>query len=92
LHECVLTLLCLLQCFLTLLSQVRKLAHPNPVIKFFDVERLLDIDMASVELEEILADGPVVRKVAKAAFLSEKVMVGSEEKEESGVFELPSWV
>ncbi|KAF8957185.1 hypothetical protein BDZ97DRAFT_2062413 [Flammula alnicola] len=47
-----------------------------------------DIDMASVELEEILADGPVVRKVAKAAFLSQKVMAGSEE---SSAFELPSW-
>ncbi|KAF8957955.1 hypothetical protein BDZ97DRAFT_1843910 [Flammula alnicola] len=87
LHECVLTLLCLLRCFLTLLSQVRKSAHPNPVIEFFD-----DIDMASVELEEILADGPVVRNVAKAAFFSQKVMAGSEEKEDSGVFELPSWV
>jgi hypothetical protein len=49
--------------------------------------------MASVELEEILADGPVARKVVKGPAISHQpINETNEGKEEDGSFELSSWV
>jgi len=132
---------------------VRRSAHPNPIIKFFDIERLLrpidnknatakldpnydesddeeevdlksigddgvpskwspashvaptcrvllpsesddeEFNMASVELEEILADGPVAPKAVKGPAVSHQPVIKTNEgKEEDGSFELSSWV
>lgn len=136
--------------FQPLFPQVRRSAHPNPVIKFFDIERLLrpidngnaaakldpnhdeaddeeevnlrniaddgslseqspaplvspshvlpmegdeEFNLASVELEEILVDGPVAPRATKGAVSHLPVIINDEDKEEEDAgFELSSWV
>jgi len=50
--------------------------------------------MASIELEEILADGPVAHKAVKGPAVSHQsaVIKTNEGKEEDGSFELSPWV
>ena len=122
--------------------QLRKSAHPNPTLKFFNIERLLrpidndegreeaggevnydesedeedvdlkpegytlpsssavlpvdeddEINLCSVELAEILADGPISRVTKSKA--AEKAAVSKDEvdnEDEDGLFELNDWV
>ena len=52
-----------------------------------------EFNLASVELEEILADGPVAAKAAMGAVSRLSVIITNEDKEEEDTgFELSSWV
>ena len=52
-----------------------------------------EFNLASVELKEILADGPVAPKAAKGAVSHLPVIITNEDKEEEDTgFELSSWV
>ena len=52
-----------------------------------------EFNLASVKLEEILADGPVAPRVTKGAVSHLPVIINDEDKEEEDAgFELSSWV
>ncbi|KAG6903885.1 hypothetical protein DXG01_014170, partial [Tephrocybe rancida] len=72
------------------MSTVNPPAEPSPVLP---IEEDDDINMASFELEDLLADTPVVRPASKsmANTFSKAVEVGMDEVEEGGSFELGDW-
>ncbi|KAG6904080.1 hypothetical protein DXG01_012741 [Tephrocybe rancida] len=72
------------------MSTVNPPAEPSPVLP---IEEDDDINMASFELEDLLADTPVVRPASKsmANTFSKAVEVVMDEVEEGGSFELRDW-